>query len=73
MAQRQLSVHRVAVVPSIAGAAEISGLFQLSDDVLHRPLGDPNLHGHVSHPGGRVLCNAEKHVGVVGEEGPSGG
>jgi len=49
---------------------QIPGISQISDDVLHRTLGDPHSGRKVSHAQRRITGNADQYVAVVRENGP---
>jgi hypothetical protein len=63
-------VDRVLAPPPPARDRHVAVGDQLGHDPLDGPLGDPDLVGHVPHPGGRVGGQADEDVGMVGQEAP---
>jgi hypothetical protein len=50
----------------------VAGLFQIGDDALHSPLCDADQVGDVAHPNLGLSGQAEKDMGVIGQERPRG-
>lgn len=72
MSQRALSVDAVNVAAADAFAFENPSGFQFRNNFLHGPFGDANGSHHVPQSHFRVLREAQKDVGMIGEERPTG-
>lgn len=73
MPQRTVQLHLVAVPPALALLFDHTGCLQFRQDALHRALGDSHLRGKVADAEGGIVHEADDDVGVVGQEGPTGG
>ena len=73
MPERSVELHAVAVAPPVALTFEHSASFKFGEDFHHGALGDAHLVREVAHAEGIIRGEAEKHVGMVGEERPAGG
>ncbi len=72
VAEGSVSPDAVAVAPADALADQVLLRFELLQDALDGPLGDPDPRGDVADPGLGVLPDTEKDVGVVGQKSPGG-
>ena len=70
MPEGEIGVDLVPIAAAHLGVAHVSGILQLSDDPLGRPLGDPDPFGDLTDEHVGVLRDAEQHVRVVRHEGP---
>jgi hypothetical protein len=70
MAEVGLADHLVAIASSHLLLAEIAVDYQVMDDQLHRPLGDPDGTSDVPRPCVRVSSQRDQDVPMVGEERP---
>ena len=73
MPQWELSVNAVNVAAADSFAFENPAGFQFRNDFLHGTFGNANGSHHVSQPHFRVLREAQKDVGVIGEKRPTRG
>ena len=71
MAERKIRIDYVAVACANPMALDVPGVFQVVDDAVRRTLGDADTLGNVAQSHLRIACQAEKHMRVVGEEGPA--
>lgn len=65
VAEGKLAVDFVAVTTAGSGPGQVTGLFELSDDVGGGALGDPDLDGDVPEPERRVGSDALEDVRVI--------
>jgi len=63
-------VDCIVVSPSAPLATDVASPFEVSDDHLHRALGNTNRRGDVAQSYIGVAGDDEKHPTMVGEEGP---
>ena len=63
-------MNAIVVAPPRPLALEIGGGFQVGDDPLNRPLGNPDLRRDIAELGSRVAGDQQQHVGVVTQERP---
>ena len=71
VAKREVRVHLVAVPAPDPLVAEVAGGLEFGDDALGGPLGDAHPLGDFPQQDVGIVGDAEHHVCVVGEEGPS--
>jgi len=64
------AVEPIAASPSDPLTADETGFDEVGDDSLHGSLRDPDHLGNVPQARVRVTRDAEKHLGVVGNETP---
>lgn len=65
VAQWTVGPDAVVVASSNAGTGDVADLFEVVDDLVHRPLGDPDPESDVAKPDVGLFGNAKQHVGVV--------
>ena len=65
-----LWVDGVVVTSADAYPLDVAGFNEVYDDPLSRPLRDLDVPGKVLQPDVRVLCDAQKHLGMVRQECP---
>jgi len=70
MPQRRERVDVIVVATAPPLERQIPGISQVSDDTLHRTLGDPHPVRKVSHTHRRITDNADQYVAVVREKVP---
>jgi hypothetical protein len=70
MPKTPVRVQPVDVAAPDAATVQVALRFQVGDDRLHGPLGDPDPRRDVAQPTVRVAGDREEDVGVVGQEGP---
>jgi len=70
MAERPIGADPVAVATANPLADDVLLRLQLLEDALNGALGDPDAGRDVANPGFGVFPDAEKDVGVVGQESP---
>jgi hypothetical protein len=69
--QGKLRLDLVAVPAAMSLAEHIALVDQLGEDLVSAPLRDADSSGYVAKADPRVMSDAEKDVGVVGEEVPA--
>lgn len=72
MAEVTVQVQDVAVAPSVALFLYHAPMFQILDNHLDGPFGDPHCLRHLAQSYGGVFCEAHEHVAMVGKKRPSG-
>ena len=72
VSKRQLRVELVFISPSDSYARKVAISDQVGNDALRGALGYANPFGHVAEPDLGVTRNAQQHMRVIGQEGPSG-
>ncbi len=70
MRQRAVQVHLVAIPPPLARAREVTSFFEIGDDALHGPLGDPDSGCDFMQSNLRLLRDANQNVGVIAQKRP---
>jgi hypothetical protein len=65
------SYARVAVAAAIFLLDHIVGFGQVGDDAVRAALGDAHVGRDVTQPHARVVCDAQQHPGVAGQETPA--
>jgi hypothetical protein len=70
--QRQVRLDLVAVAAAFLLLDHVAGLGQVGDDAVGAALGDAQADRDVAQAHPRVVCDAQQHPGVVGQEGPVG-
>ena len=70
VAERPIGADPIAVSTANALADDVLLRLQLLQDALNGALGDPDAGRDVADPGFGVFPDAEKDVGVVGQESP---
>ena len=70
VAHREVASDRVGVAPAYPGAVDVAGFDEVSEDPLSGALRDPHPVGHVAQADVWILGETEKHLRVVGDEGP---
>src|SRR5262249_55347660 len=70
VAEGPVAADAVAVAPADTLADEVLLRLELLQDALNSPLGDADAVRDVANPGLGVFPDAEKDVGVVGQESP---
>ena len=70
MPQGHGNAHFVPVPTTPSISLDISGLFQIRDDALNGPFGDPDATGHVAHHNLGIGGDAEQYVRMIGEKRP---
>jgi hypothetical protein len=70
MPQGKIGYDLVAVAPSLSLPQHVASFDQLGEDPVGAALGDPDRGGDVPQADSRVIGNAAKDVGVVGQEVP---
>lgn len=71
MSQWLVGEDFILILPANLLAADEASSFQVLDDSLHGPLGDPDLSSHFSKDLFRLGSEQDQHVGVVGEKRPA--
>jgi len=73
VAHVHVRVDPILVSAAVALSVDEAGLNKVGEDPLGGALGDPDLFSDVAEPDVRSASDAEKDLGVVGEEPPSAG
>lgn len=71
VAHVHVRVDAILVSAAVALSVDEPGLNKVGEDPLGGALGDPDLFSDVAEPDVRSASDAEKDLGVVGEEPPS--
>ena len=66
--QARVDMIVIATAPSLR--YQVPGISQVTDDALHRTLGDSHFRCQVSHAHRRIIGNADQYVAMVREKGP---
>jgi len=69
VSHRVFAVDRVSVTASGTGGLHVTGFGQVGDDALRGPLRDSDACSDVAEADLGVVGQAEKHLGVVRQEG----
>ena len=69
--QREVRLDLVAVAAAVFLLDDVSGCGQVGDDAEGAALGDAYAGRDVAQPRARVVCDAQQHPGVVGQEAPA--
>ena len=64
--------NTVVVLAANFFAFDKSTNFELGDDPLHGPLGDSDLHCHLSKHQGRISRQEQQHVRIIRQKRPMG-
>jgi hypothetical protein len=70
MAERSIRVQFVMISAALALAREVASFFQIGDDALHGPFGDPNPGCDFTQSNLRLLRDANQNVGVIAQKRP---
>src|SRR5690349_18764845 len=73
MTQPSVQTQGVAGAPSLPLPAEVTGLFEIGNDLLGGALGDVAGRGKVTQTRGGVTCDGQQHTRMAGEEAPPSG
>jgi hypothetical protein len=68
--ERQVGVDCVVVAAAAALARDVAGGCELGDDIVRGAFCDPDAVADLAQADAGVVCDAEKHPGVVGEKRP---
>ncbi len=66
----EFGVDLIGVAAADAAGRDVAFLHEVGDDALGGALGDADFGGNILNARFRILGDAQKHVGVVGEESP---
>jgi len=69
--QRLITVDGVAVCSAVFCSRDVTCLFELRYDPLHRAFGDANAEGDLAQADTWTLGQTDKHMRVVAQEGPA--
>jgi hypothetical protein len=72
MTQGKVRYDLVAVPTALSLAQDVASFDQLGEDAVGGAFGDPDRGGDVAQADSRVIGDAGKDVGVVGQEVPAG-
>jgi len=72
MTQGKVGLDLVAIPPALPLAQHVALLDQLGEDPVGGAFGNPDRGGDVAQSDARIIGHADKDVGVVGEEVPTG-
>lgn len=70
VAERSIRVQLVTIAAALALAREVTCFFEIGDDALHGPLGDPNSGCDFTQSNLRLLRDANQNVGVIAQKCP---
>jgi len=70
VAERSIRVQLVLIAAALALVREVASFFEIGDDVLHGPLGDPDSDCDFAQPNARLLRDANQNVGVIAQKRP---
>lgn len=63
-----MGLDRVAVASPHSPAGDVAGVGQFTDDAVGSAFGDPDRVADLTQADARIMCDAEQHLGMVGEE-----
>jgi len=70
VAERSIRVQLVMIAAALALAREVASFFEIGDDALHGPLGDPDSGCDFTQSNLRLLRDANQNVGVIAQKHP---
>ena len=70
VAERSIRVQLVMIAAALALAREVASFFEIGDDALHSPLGDPDSDCDFTQSNLRLLRDANQNVGVIAQKHP---
>ena len=70
VAERSIRVQLVMIAAALALAREVACFFEIGDDALHGPLGDPDSGCDFTQSNLRLLRDANQNVGVIAQKRP---
>ncbi len=70
VAERSIRVQLVIIAAALALVREVASFFEIGDDALHGPLGDPNSGCDFTQSNPRFLRDANQNVGVIAQKCP---
>jgi hypothetical protein len=70
VAEGSICMQLVVIAAALALAREVARSFQIGDDALHGPLGNPNSVCDLTQSNLWLLCDANQHVCVIAQERP---
>lgn len=70
MSQGAIHIDVIVIAATLALFCQHARRFEMPDDALYCTLGNADVLGNVPQSSGRILCQANQHVGVVAEECP---
>jgi hypothetical protein len=70
VAEWSIRAHFVTIAATLALARDVPCCFEIGDDALHGPLGDPNSGCDFAQPNLRLLRKTNQNVCVIAQERP---
>ncbi len=70
VAERSIRVHLVIIAAALALVREVASFFEIGDDALHGPFGNPDSGCDFTQSNLRLLRDANQYVGVIAQKRP---